>query len=149
MVSRRPFWIAVELRRLGVKDEAALVTLEDWNPRNLPPMQATVLRGKVRSAFKKEYKFGCFSRSNSFGFALGDSLFCIGPDACPYHKQHPSGAREYGGPWAIIDAGWGHKLNKGTTLCYIGLQCAERYRAMKPGSRLYIQSLCCGNGKIR
>lgn len=130
--AKASFFIAVELHRLGLSSEESLRVIFDWNIRNRPPLQATLLRKGIRSAASKPYRLGCGPG------VLGDSIFCIGSDTCPYYKNSGQRLLEYSGPWALIDAGWPSQIKRASAMVYLSIQCIERYRKIKPGSVIFV-----------
>ena len=73
--------IACEYRQLGFNENETRAALSVWNLRNNPPLSGFELDVVLKSAFSKQYAYGCHMVG-----ALRQVVECPGEENCRYHK---------------------------------------------------------------
>ena len=134
MRDRVAFIIATELRRTGKDDDVAKKVLNQWDQKNHPPLGFRIIQHKIKSAYKKEYTFGCNSRDAIMG------TYCekINKDFCIYYKELSQGRRRVGSDRDFIRYGWPRVLSPvERQIYYMSLPELEKRRGIKPGDKIY------------
>lgn len=128
--NRIAYVIAIEFRRIGKERSVAEKILNQWNDKNDPPLNYSEIRGVIKSAWKKDYTFGC----NKEPIVLD---FCIGKETCGYYKQI-QGDHNKGSDGDFFKYGW-PKVLLPAQRCVYGLAIPEieKVRGLKPGSLIY------------
>jgi len=121
--------IASDLRRIGCSQEEVTERIVTWNKGNLAHLRYSEIAKAVRSAFRKEYKYGC------------DHEFlkptCIGRDVCPFFTRVLS-KRKYINNRPFIWYRWPEILSNVPKLIYsIALVELERTRQVGPGGLIF------------
>lgn len=110
--------VASELRRLGKDSDFVLRFLRDWNQRNKPPRRQSEIEATVRSAFRKEYRYGCNNTHLE--------PFCVGREFCSFAKLVSANGKCTDNR-KFLAYGWQHLLNNSAVmLYYIGIVELER-----------------------
>jgi len=120
--------IATELRRVGKSSEIAEKILNDWDRSNSPPLGFSKIRCKVKSAFGRNYSFGCNNEPIILEYCKK-----VNKDFCRYYKQISSGER-VGNDRDFIRYGWPNILSGSERdVYYIALPELEKRRGVKAG----------------
>lgn len=125
------FTIATELRRIGKTSEVAEKILLRWDEKNSPSLGFSLIRNKIRSAYRREYTFGCNNELLK-SYCVDEKQFCS------YHKEflqinnirRKTGERDF-------YKGWQHILSLAEQVVYRGLIEIEKRRGMYPGSTVF------------
>ncbi len=129
---RVAYIIATEFRRMGIGKEEAEGRLSGWDNKNEPPLGRTKIRNKVRSAYRRDYTFGCNNEE-----AITE--YCISRKSCPYYVENfKFKVVKHRQNRDFVKYGWPRKLtNLGTLVYYIGLVELERRRQVGAGGQIY------------
>jgi len=129
--SRNPvgYIIATELRKTGKAQDIGFKVLSLWNQKNKPPMSERELKGIVKSAYSKDYTFGC-----NYPTLVN---FCVDKDLCSYYQRFTAKYSQKGCSSEFISKGWPLVLTQSETLLYLILLEAERIEGAYPGERLF------------
>ena len=134
MRDRVAFIIATELRRTGKDDDVAKKVLNQWDQKNHPPLGFRIIHHKIKSAYKREYTFGCNSRDAIM------AAYCekVNKDFCRYFKQLVQGKKRISNDRDFIKYGWPKILKPvARQIYYMGLPYLEKRRGIKPGDTLF------------
>jgi len=120
--------IATELRRVGKSPEITEKILNQWDKKNFPPLGSSKIRVKVKSAFGRDYTFGCNNEPVILEYCKK-----VNKDFCQYYKQISSG-RRIGNDRDFIRYGWPNILSGvERDVYYIALPELEKRRGIKAG----------------
>lgn len=130
---RVAYIIATELRRVGKSPEVAEKILLMWDEGNNPELNRAKIRAKVKSAFSKDFTFGCNNEP-----VIIEYCEKVNKDFCKYYKQIATGKRT-GSDRDFISFGWVNVLSPACRLVYyVALPEIEKRRGIKAGEKLFV-----------
>jgi len=120
--------IASELRRIGCSQEEVISRLARWNEGNIAPLRYSEYTKAVRSAFAKDYSYGCFNPK------LDPT--CIGRDVCPFYKGVLSKSKYYNNR-IFFRYRWPEILpGVANSIYFMALVELERVKRVGPGGKI-------------
>lgn len=129
---RAGYIIATELRRVGKSPEISEKILNQWDRNNIPPLGISKIRSKVKSAYSKDYSFGCNNEPVILEYCKK-----INKDFCQYYKQISFG-RRIGNDRDFIRYGWPNILSGAERdVYYIALPELEKRRGIQAGDKIF------------
>ncbi|HCJ67505.1 MAG TPA: hypothetical protein DHV62_09375 [Elusimicrobia bacterium] len=127
------FTIATELRRIGKTSEVAEKILFRWDEKNSPRLGFGVIRNKIKSAYRREYTFGCNNE------LLQSYCQNIDKQFCRYYREFTQ-LNNLGRKTSNRDFykyGWQQKLSLSEQAVYHSLIELEKKRGVWAGSLLF------------